>query len=526
MLNKILITDPLSNSGLKILQDSGFEVLYKPKLSEDELSAIISDIDGWIIRSGTTIRKKHIQDAKKLQIIGRAGVGTDNIDIKSATQEGIIVMNVPDGNTISAAEHTMAMLLALSRNVYKGHMDLINGQWNRHKLVGNELRNKTLGVVGLGKIGREVIKRSIAYDMKIIGYDPYVKQEQFNKEEVTIVSLDDLIKDSDFITLHLPINDNTRNLFDYERISQMKNTARLINVARGGIVNEDDLAKALNNNIISGAAIDVFVNEPISDNHVLLHAKNILLTPHLGASTFEAKEGVSISVCNQISEYFLKNKLSNVLNMPISDSTLMSKLSSYYKLSELMGSIQSQLIDSSIDKIEILCFGDAEDSKSIGLSFIKGILSGVTDDRINFINAATIAEERGIVFQHSHSTDKIAFNNKIQSIVYTDGNKFTLTGNVYNDNFIRITEIMGFEVDLKPEGIMLFIKNKDIPGVVGKIGTILGKESVNISGYLLSKIENKEFAYSIIKIDEKINNEVLLKLNKIDEIIDIKQLDL
>ena len=489
MLNKILITDPLSANGLKILKDNGFDVLYKPDLVDDELSALISNIEGWIIRSGTTITKEHIKDAKKLQIIGRAGVGTDNIDIKAATQEGVVVMNVPDGNTISAAEHTMAMLLSLSRNVYKGHLDLINGQWNRHKLVGNELRNKTLGVVGLGKIGREVIKRAISYDMKIIGYDPYVKQEQFNEEEVSIVSLEELVENSDFITLHLPINDSTRNLFDYEKISQMKKTARLINVARGGIINEHDLSKALNNEIIAGAAVDVFVNEPITDDHVLLKTKNILLTPHLGASTFEAKEGVSISVCNQISDYFTKNKLSNVLNMPISDSALISKLSTYYKLSELMGSIQSQLINSSIDKIEILCYGDAEDSKSIGLSFIKGILSGITDNRINFINAASIAQERGIVFQHTQSTDKIAFNNKIESKVYADGKKFTLTGNVYNDNFIRITEIMGFEVDLKPEGIMLFIKNKDIPGVVGEIGTILGKESVNISGYLLSKID-------------------------------------
>ena len=521
---KILITDPLSDKGLDLLRNESFDVIYKPNPSLEELFILVNDIEGWLIRSGTKITKDLIENARKLQIIGRAGVGTDNIDIEFATSKGIIVMNVPDGNTISAAEHTMAMMMSLSRNIYLGHSGLMKGEWNRSSLVGNELQNKTLGVVGLGKIGREVIKRSLSYNMNILGFDPYVNKEQFNEEEVKIVDLDFLIKNSDFITLHLPINKNTKNLFDYNKIEKMKKTSRIINVARGGIINEIDLTKALNRGSIAGAAIDVFENEPIDINNPLITARNILLTPHLGASTIEAKEGVTSSICNQIIDYFSKNKLTNALNIPISDISLLSKLSSYYELAELMGSMQSQLIDKPIEKVEVLCYGDAEDSKSITLSFLKGLFSNITDNRINFLNASAIADERGIVFSHSYGTDKIPYTNKIKSIVYSGGDSFYVSGSVFGKNFIRITEIMGFDVDLKPEGKMLFIKNKDVPGVIGKVGTALGIENINISGYLLSTVDEKDFAYSVIKIDNTISNDTILNLLKIEELLDIKQL--
>ena len=277
---KILITDPLSDRGIEFLEKSGLEVIYKPNAEKSEVDEYLEYIDGWIIRSGTRISKENILDAKKLQIIGRAGVGTDNIDIESATQSGVVVMNVPDGNTISAAEHTIAMMLSLSRNIQLGHMSLVQGVWNRHKLVGNELRDKILGVVGLGKIGREVIKRALSFDMKIVGYDPYVTQDSFDESEVKVISLNELIKTSDYITLHVPINDATRNLFNLEQMKQMKKTSKIINVARGGIINENDITLALNDNIISGAALDVYENEPLDKNSGLLNAKNILLTPH------------------------------------------------------------------------------------------------------------------------------------------------------------------------------------------------------------------------------------------------------
>ena len=523
---KILITDALSENGLNLLREAEFEVIYKINPQKDELTSLVSDIDGWIVRSGTKILKENFQDAKKLQVIGRAGVGIDNIDLDAATSHGVVVMNVPDGNTISAAEHTMAMLMALSRNITQGHLGLLNGEWNRNNLVGNELQRKTIGVVGLGKIGREVIKRSLSYDMKILGYDPFVNKDQFKNKEIEIVDLDTLTEKSDYITLHLPLNENTRNLFDYSRLSKMKKSSRIINVARGGIINEDDLSKALNNKMIAGAAIDVFANEPLDPNSNLISSENILLTPHLGASTFEAKEGVTMSVCNQLIDYFNDGKLKNAINIPIADTGLMKKLSPYYKLSELIGSAQSQLASDGILSVDVICYGTAEDSKSISLAFLKGLLSKITDNRINFINAASIAKERGIKFSHKYSNDDIPYSNVIETIVETENDCISILGSVYNEDQIRIINIMGFDVDLRPKGNMLFIKNEDVPGVVGKVGTIIGKNNVNISGFLLSNMKDKNFAYSVIKIENNIKAEIIEEICNLDEVIEVKQLHL
>ena len=522
---KILITDPLSESGFKILQKENFEIIYKPKIDQKSLINIISDIDGWIIRSGTTIKEDHIRQAHNLQIIGRAGVGTDNIDKQAATKYGIIVMNVPDGNTISAAEHTLAMLMTLSRNIQLGHMGLMKGSWDRHLLVGNELRGKFLGVVGLGKIGREVIKRALSFDMKILGYDPYINQEQFNKDEVKVVDLDYLTKNSDYITLHVPLNDATRDLFDYKQLSKMKSNARIVNVARGGIINESDLSKILNSDKIAGAAIDVYTKEPIDKDNPLLHCKNILLTPHLGASTIEAKENVTATVCNQLIEYFNNNKLINALNIPIADPSLFNKFASFYILAEKIGIMQSQLSQGPIKDVKVTCFGKAEDSKSIALAFLKGLLGGFIDNRVNFINADTVAKERGINFHHIYSNDELPYSNMIKIEVVSD-ESISISGSVYDENHIRIVDIMGFKIDLEPSGVMLFVKNKDVPGVVGKVGTLLGKSHVNIKGYLLSKIKDKDFAYAVIKLEDKIKKSLIADLNQLSSIQQIKQISI
>ena len=301
---KILVTDPLSDKGLELLKKSKFEVIYKPNDSMDDIFTILDDIDGWIIRSGTTILKNHILKAKKLQIIGRAGVGTDNIDIESSTLNGVIVMNVPDGNTVSAAEHTMAMISTLSRNIQLGHMGLMNGNWDRHKLVGNELRRKTLGIVGLGKIGREVIKRALSFDMNILGFDPYVSQENFDELEIKVVSLDELTKNSDFVSLHVPLNDATKNLFDLDRMKMMKKTSKIINVARGGIINEVDLDIALNNNIIFGAGLDVFEKEPINMENPLINNKKVLLTPHSATFTKDCASRMGVETVQNVIDFF------------------------------------------------------------------------------------------------------------------------------------------------------------------------------------------------------------------------------
>lgn len=311
---KVLVSDPILEIGLSVLKDAGFEVKYLPDASSEEKAEACKDVAGWVVRSGTKATADMIESAKQLQVICRAGVGVDNIDIPAATRKGIVVMNTPDVNTFSAAEHTVAMMLALSRNIPMGHSSIMRGEWNRNAFVGSELRNKTLGVVGLGKIGREVIQRCRSFEMNILGFDPYVSQDIFNEKEVKIVELDQLTKEADFITLHVPLTDSTKNLFDYERLCAMKPNARIINVARGGVIDEAGLAKALNEDKIAGAAIDVFSSEPIDKSNPLVHAKNIVLTPHLGASTTEAKEGASIAVCEQVRDYLLHETLTNAVN--------------------------------------------------------------------------------------------------------------------------------------------------------------------------------------------------------------------
>ena len=308
---KVLITDPISDTGIKILKNNNCEIINKID-SKDSISEVINQIDGWVIRSGTKISKDDIKAAKKLQVIGRAGVGVDNIDIKTATKYGVVVMNVPDGNSISAAEHTMAMILALSRNVHLGHITLGQGLWERANLIGNELKGKTLGVVGLGRIGREVIERALSFDMKIFGYDPYVNKDLFTHNNIQIVNIDELTKHSDIITLHVPLNDSTKNLFNLKRIKLMKQSAKIINVARGGIINELDLATALNNDIISGAGIDVFSNEPAKEN-ILFNNPKAILTPHIAASTSEASIVVAEMVANQLADYLLNGVKKNTV---------------------------------------------------------------------------------------------------------------------------------------------------------------------------------------------------------------------
>ncbi len=319
-LMKVLVSDPITDAGMAILKDAGFEVKYLPDATPEEKAEACKDVAGWVVRSGTKATADMIKSAKQLRVICRAGVGVDNIDIPTATRKGILVMNTPDVNTFSAAEHTVAMMLALSRNIPMGHSTIMGGGWNRNAYVGTELRNKTLGVVGLGKIGREVIQRCRSFQMNILGFDPYVSQDSFNKEEVKVVELDQLTKEADFITLHVPLTDSTKNLFDYERLCAMKPTARIVNVARGGVIDEAGLAKALNENKIAGAAVDVFASEPVNKSNPLVHAKNIVLTPHLGASTKEAKEGASLAVCEQVRDYLLYEKLTNAVNMPVANS--------------------------------------------------------------------------------------------------------------------------------------------------------------------------------------------------------------
>ncbi|HBR87293.1 MAG TPA: phosphoglycerate dehydrogenase [Candidatus Marinimicrobia bacterium] len=522
---KVLVSDPITKAGMTILKEADFDVVYLPDASDDEKADACKDVHGWVVRSGTQATANMINSAENLQVIGRAGVGTDNIDISAATRKGIVVMNTPDVNTISAAEHTVAMMLALSRNIPLGHGGIIKGQWNRNALVGTELRNKTLGVVGLGKIGREVIQRSRSFNMNILGFDPYVSQDMFDEEEVRVVDLDTLTSESDYITLHVPFIDSTKDLFDFERLCRMKDSARIINVARGGIINEADLAKALNEDKIAGAAIDVFTSEPIGENNPLVKAKNIVMTPHLGASTAEAKEGVSLAVCEQVRDYLLHEKLANAINMPISDLVKLKEIQPNLDLSEAMGKLQSQLETGVIQKVHIECAGSMEETKPAMLAFLKGLLSSRIPDRVNYVNAESLALDLGIKIEYSYSSNCGSYENLIRTQVTGENGSNQINGSIFENKRLRLVKILGYEMDITPRGTLLFVHNKDVPGVVGKVGTALGSSQINIGAYILSRDSVDGEAFAVIRVDNEVPEKILTELADMQEIISIQQIN-
>jgi len=521
---KVLVSDPITDAGISLLKDANFEVVYLPDGSDEEKTNACKDVNGWVIRSGTNVTSEMMENAKELQVIGRAGVGIDNIELDAATRKGVVVMNTPDVNTISAAEHTVAMMLALSRNIPVGHGGMQKGEWNRHALVGSELRNKTLGVVGLGKIGREVIKRCRSFNMNILGYDPYVSQDMINEDHVKCVDLDQLTSESDYITLHVPLIKSTQDLFNYDRLCKMKPNARIVNVARGGIINESDLAQALNEEKIAGAAIDVFISEPLEDESPLVGAKNIVLTPHLGASTQEAKEGVSLAVCEQVRDYLIHEKLVNAVNMPISDLAKLKEIQPHLELAEVMGKLQEQLNPTAIKKVHVECAGTIDEAKPVTLAFLKGVLSSRIPERVNYINAEALAIDLGIQIEHSTTSDSGSYTNLIRSNVSGDNGSHEIHGSIFEGKRMRLVNILGYEMDITPRGTMLFSRNKDVPGVIGKVGTALGEANVNIGGYLLSRDMNDGEAFAVIRVDNEVSDEVISKLTDLPEILSVQQI--
>lgn len=514
------MTDPISASGKQILTDAGIEAVDMSGRSI-EPDFDVTGFHGWIIRSGTTVTGEQIEAATDLRVIGRAGVGVDNIDIEVATMQGVLVMNTPDANTISAAEHSVALLLALARNIHEGYHSLIHGKWDRGGLIGTELREKTLGVVGLGRIGTEVIKRLHPFRMRILGYDPYVKKELYELDYVEIVDLDTLCERSDFITIHVPKTDATKGLFDLSRLKMMKRSAQIVNCARGGIIDEGALLEALNEGTIAGAALDVFENEPATDTP-LLKAKNILFTPHLGASTLEAKQGVSTAICQQVRDYLVDGVIENALNIPIADMELLQTLDPFLKLSEQLGSFHHQIADGPVESIAISTAGTLKEVNVVTLAFLKGFLQEIHGSKVNYINAAAVAEETGIDVEETYSHQKIDYGNLISTTVRHNGQSLTIRGSLFGEALPRIIYFDGFHLDLSPEGKLLLIYNRDVPGVVGKVGTLLGEMQVNIAGYQLGRKDESDVAIGLIRVDSDPSPEVIDQIATLDEVISVR----
>ncbi len=522
---KILAADGIAKKGIELLQKD-FEVDVKDKLPAEELLEIIPQYDAIIVRSASKITKEVIDRAENLKIIGRAGVGVDNIDIPAATAKGIIVINSPGGNTIAATEHTMAMMLSMSRNIPIANETTQKGEWNRKKYTGVELRGKTLGIIGMGRIGSGVAKRAMAFDMDVIGYDPYLNEERAKALDVKVVSLDELIEKSDFITVHMPINDETRDMINKDNIAKMKDGVRLINCARGGIINEQDLADAVKSGKVAGAAIDVYTKEPPTDNP-LRGLDHVVLTPHLGASTVEAQIGVSLDVAHGIKAALSGQPVSTAVNMPPVSAKAMSMIRPYLSLAERLGVMAQDLSDGAVRQVEAEYDGKITeaDTRMVTMAVLKGILSPVLETNVNYVNAPGLADERNIDVKETKNAKKPAgFDSLISVRVNTDKDSIIIKGALFGEQG-RIVDINDFRVDVDPHAELMICPHENRPGIIGTVGTLLGQEGINISSMEVGKTSREGTNLMVLTLDSPASKNVMRKVVALDGIVGAKRVD-
>lgn len=520
---KVLITDPIEKSCVDILTQNNFEVNLKPGLKEDEIINIIKDYEILIVRSGTKVNQNIISKAKILKLIGRTGAGVDNIDVESATRKGIIVMNTPGGNTLSTAEHTMALLLAMCRNISQASAELRSGIWNRKKYMGTELYDKTIGIIGLGKIGKEVAIRCKAFGMKVIGYDPLISTEFANKLGIEIVELNHLLRNSDIITIHIPLSPETKYFFDEEKFALCKKGVKIINAARGGIVSEKALLDALQSEKISAAALDVFEKEPpIFPNELITHPK-VTATPHIGASTEEAQEKVAIQIAEQIVEYYKNKKLIGAVNAVALEKEINDEIKPFVSLAEKLGSIQAQLTKSKLKKISITFSGmllhNFRDTLTAAL--LKGLLSKLITANVNLINAQLLAEETGIIITEKIETENETFRNLLTVEFQTESDSHSFSGTIFGKSEIRIVKVDDFPVEINPSQYMLIYYNIDQPGMLASVGKILAHENINIAGLSLGRKSKGSEAITIMNIDSYIDKTIHDKISALDGVFDV-----
>ncbi|MDI6703106.1 MAG: phosphoglycerate dehydrogenase [bacterium] len=522
---KVLVSDPLSKEGLDILDKAQIPYEVKTGLREEELVSCISRYNALIVRSETKVTKNIIGAAQNLKVIGRAGVGVDNIDVMEATKRGIVVMNVPGGNTISAAEHTMALLLSLSRNIPQANKSLKEKEWNRKRFRGVELNGKTLGIIGLGRIGREVAKRAKSFVMKVIAFDPYVSEDQAKVIGVELVELEDIYKESDYITLHIPSSDKTRHLISRDEFSKMKPGVRIINCARGGIIDEEALYEAMKEGKVAGCALDVYEKEPPFDSP-LLELENCITVPHLGASTKEAQVNVAVEIARQVVDALKNDEIRNAVNIPQIEDI---EIKPYLFLCEKIGYLHAQLLSGHIEGIDVEYTGEIANYKvaPLTVAILKGILSGIlTETLVNYVNAPLIAKERGIRVVESKSIKEKDFTNLISVRLSTDKEKRVIEGSIFQKDDERIVSIDGFRVDAIPSGYMLVISNIDKPGVIGKIGTILGQNNINIAGLQMGRKAIGGRQLMVLNVDHVVEQEVLKQIEGVDEVSSVRMVKL
>ncbi|HEY7321941.1 MAG TPA: phosphoglycerate dehydrogenase [Candidatus Binatia bacterium] len=519
---KILVTDSLAPQGLEVFQRApGFEVDVRIGLKPGELKKIVADYDGWVIRSGTKITAELIEAATNLKVIGRAGVGFENIDVDAASKKGIVVMNTPGGNNVTTGEHTISLMMALARHIPQAVASLKSGKWDRNKFVGVELCNKTLGIIGLGNVGRIVAERAAGLRMKVLGYDPFISPESIARMGVEAASLDEIFTKSDCITVHVPLTPETQGLINRGAFAKMKTGVRIINCARGGIVDEKDLADAIREGKVAGAALDVYVDEPPAPDHPLLKMDQVITTPHLGASTDEAQLNVAIAVAEQMVDFLAQGVVRYGVNVPSVSPELLEVLRPYLTLAEKLGSLHVQMAGALPTEVQVEYRGDVTQYNvaPLTLAVLKGMLTPVMESGVNYVNAPLVARERGIKIVESKGEHAGDFASSITVKAKAKNQDLEVEGAIFGSKYPRIVRVNNFYLEAVPEGYILILHNKDVPGVVGTVGSILGKNGINIAGMELGRSEKGGNAISFTHVDEPVFKKALDELRALPQIV-------
>jgi D-3-phosphoglycerate dehydrogenase len=522
---KVLISDELSQRAVEIFQERGIEAVVKTGLGEDELIAIVDEYDGLAVRSATKATEKLLDAANNLKVIGRAGIGVDNIDVKAATQRGIVVMNTPYGNSITTAEHSIAMMMALARELPAANASTHAGKWEKKRFMGVEVSGKTLGLIGAGNIGAVVASRAQGLKMRVVAYDPFLSPERANDLGIEKVELDKLYARADFITLHVPLTDTTRNLVGKAAFAKMKKGVRIVNCARGGIIVEDDLRAALDSGQVAGAALDVFTVEPAKEN-ILFGRDDVICTPHLGAATAEAQEKVALQVAEQMSDYLLTGAVTNALNMPSVTAEEAPKLRPYMALAELLGSFAGQLTETGLKAFKIEFEGHVAElnTRPLVAAALTGLLRPLLDS-VNMVSAPVIARERDIRCTEIKRDEPVDYETLIRLTVTTERMSRSVAGTLFGGARPRIVEIKDIPIEAEIGPHMLYITNKDKPGVIGDLGQMLGEAKVNIATFHLGRAEEGGDAIALLQVDQAVEKALLDRIAALPNVLQVKALE-
>ena len=521
---KVLIADKMSEKAKEIFVEKGLDVDVKTGLDKDELISIAEKYDGIVVRSSTKITEKVLKKASNLKIVGRAGIGVDNIDVDSATENGVVVMNTPFGNAITTAEHAIALILGLMRNLPQANISTHEGKWEKSKYMGQEVTGKVLGIIGCGNIGSIVADRAKGLRMRVLSYDPFLTPERANILGVKKVELDELLQKSDIISLHVPMTEQTKNILNKDTLKKCKKGVKIINCARGGLIDEEALVKAIENGIVDGAAIDVYEVEPAKES-ILFGNDKIICTPHLGASTIEAQENVAIQIAEQMSDYLIEGAVTNALNMPSISADEAPILSPFVKLAEQLGLFAGQLMLANFDKIEIEYVGVISDFNCapITSAAIAGVLKPSLSD-INMVSAPSIAKNKGLTISEVKRDESSAYESYIKVTLHSKKDNFSIGGTVFSDGNPRIVQINGINLEAELNRNMLYVTNKDVPGLIGHLGSILGDEGINIASFNLGRNAPLKDAMALIGVDTEINAKVIENVKKLDSIVTVNSL--